>query len=128
MVMLKNHQSAQEGSPLAESSLPTLSPILDHLPCAVALWDPDRAFCLLNAEARRLLGGPGEGPSSPTPGLDRIHPQDRALVAAAWARPKRGAPKVSGDDRWFPVGAQHESWPREGAGPQRKPQGEGQGT
>ena len=127
MVMLKNHQSAQEGSPLAESSLPALSPILDHLPCAVALWDPDRSFCLLNAEARRLLGVPGEGPSSPTPGPDRIHPQDRALVAAAWARLKRGAPKVSCDYRWFPVGAQHEIWLREVAVPYRNPQGEAQG-
>src|SRR2546427_12882818 len=89
MVMLKNHQSTQEGSPPAESSLPALSPILDHLPCAIALWDPDRSFCLLNAEARRLLGVPKEELAAPILGLDRIHPQDRAVVAAAWARLQR---------------------------------------
>src|SRR5207245_7224406 len=61
---------------------------------------------------------------SPTPRLDRIHPQDRALVAAAWARLKRGAPRVSCEYRLFPFGAQHEIWLREVAVPYPSPQGE----
>jgi len=116
-----------EGSLPTESRLPTFGPILDHLPCAVALWDPDHAFCLLNAEARRLLGVPGGEPSFPTSGLDCIHPQDRALVAAAWARLKRGAPKVSCEYRWFPFGAQHPIWLREVAVPYPSPPGDPSG-
>jgi len=127
MAMLKNHRSAQEGSLPAESRLPIFGPILDYLPCAVALWDPDRSFCLLNAEARRLLGVPTEGHPSSTPGLDRIHPQDRAVAAAAWARLKQGAPKVTCEYRFFPFGAQREIWLREIAVPYPKVEDEAEG-
>jgi nitrogen-specific signal transduction histidine kinase len=106
--MLKDHLLVQERSPLTENDQSELNPILDYLPCAVALWRPDRSSCLLNNEARQLLGVAEETQPAAILGLNRIHPQDQAMVAEAWAKVQQGASKVSCEYRLLPHGGQPE--------------------
>ena len=103
---------------------------LDLVPCAAAVWNPDRTSCELNARAREMTGlsagGIAEGQQA-REWEERIHRRDREAVRAAWERLVSGDGKrMACDYRFFPKGpCGEEVWLREVAA--RYGNGEGGG-
>ena len=86
---------------------PTSSPFgtssLESLPSAVAIWTPDRDACILNIQARKLLGFTEENfRKFPSIWINRIHPEDRNQVSKIWKRLVAGEKNISCDYRFFP--------------------------
>jgi hypothetical protein len=83
--------------------------ILDHVPCAAALWSWDHRFCVFNVPVRQLLGF-CEHDIGQTSSLwmDRIHPLDRDRFLATWNELQNGAPQISCHYRFFPKHKTHE--------------------
>jgi len=76
---------------------------LESLPSAVAIWTPDRDACILNTQARRLLGFTEENfRKFPSIWINRIHPEDRDQVSETWKRLVAGEKNLSCDYRFFP--------------------------
>lgn len=92
----------------------TVQAILDVVPCAVAVWSPDRTVCRLNDEARRLTGfSDFEFQEDPSLWMRQIHGSDRALVSAAWEKLLGGSESISCDYRFSPKSSDKQIWLRE---------------
>ena len=93
--------SEQSMSKITRSSVATSH--LESLPSAIAIWTPDRDGCILNTQARKLLGFTEENfRKFPSIWINRIHPEDRNQVSRAWKRLVAGEKNISCDYRFFP--------------------------
>lgn len=88
--------------------------VLDLLPCAVALWTPDRQACVINHWAIKLAGfSETDFRSAPSLWAERVHPLDRGVVSTAWEKLRQGEKIVFSDYRFYPEGNRREIWLRD---------------
>ena len=84
------------------------------IPCAIALWTPERSYCLLNESAKRLINySEADFLNHPSFWMDRIHPDDQQGFLRAQERLAKSKSPVSCDYRFFPKGADRPLWIRE---------------
>lgn len=117
--------SQHDFSLLLQSRSPLIETIIDLIPCAMALWDPDHALCILNDPARRLTGySERHFRECSSLWMNRIHPLDRDLFSAGLKKLHDGEGTVSCDYRFYPNGDGKEIWLREVSSLRRGPTGE----
>lgn len=109
--MENQHQNL---SLLSKNEFPVARPVLDLIPCAVAIWSTDRTATLLNSAAHELLGLKDRDlQRDPSLWISRIHPQDRDLFRVAWKKLLAGEKRTSCDYRFAPSRGEKEIWIRD---------------
>ena len=88
--------------------------ILEHFPTGVAVWYVEPFFCVFNRSAVQLTGfSDRDFQQSDSLWLNRIHPQDQALMSAARKTLQAQKKKVTCDYRFLPTGDREEIWIRD---------------
>jgi signal transduction histidine kinase len=97
-----------------ETRLIEAAAILNHVPLPAALWSRNRRLGVLNDLTRQLVGlWEDDLELTGSLWMDRIHPQDRDSVVAAWNRLQNDETKISCQYRFFPKHKTQEVWLKE---------------
>jgi nitrogen-specific signal transduction histidine kinase len=102
--------------------------VLNLIPCAIALWTPDRLLYTLNDRAVQLIGfSDRDFGEDACLWLNRIHPSDRGLFSTAWKKLLGGEKMVSCDYRFSPNKSDKDIWLRDTSVSHQNAQGEVKG-
>ncbi len=99
-------------------------PVLNLLPVAIVIWNPERSKCLLNYVAREITGfTERELWGHPPNWLARVHPDDRNAILAAWQKLEDGHKNIVCDYYFLPNHQQRMIRLRENSVPLRNSEG-----
>ncbi len=88
--------------------------VLDLIPCAIAVWSPDRLLYALNDRATQLTGfSDRDFREEASLWINGIHPSDRGLFSTAWKKLLEGEKMVSCDYRFSPNKGEKDIWLRD---------------
>ena len=88
--------------------------ILDTRATGVAVWHVQPFFCVLNQSAVQLTGfSDRDFQQNKSPQLNRVDPQDQALISAAWKKLWTEKTKVTCDCRFLPNVGTEQIWIRD---------------